>query len=72
MTSLLEGKRGVATGLVHQDNWTSRVFIGVLSDVVDPIINDDPDVLLCVVLSYLLPRDHAVCHMLKLLYSNHN
>jgi hypothetical protein len=55
VTGLLESHGGVFACPVHQDNGSPRVFELIFGDVIDSVVDDDPDVGFGVVLGHFLP-----------------
>ena len=46
MTGLLEGHRGMFSSSVHHDDRASWMLELILGDIVDPVVDNDPDIII--------------------------
>ena len=62
VAGLFKSIGGILACLVDEDNGTTWMLVGVTSDIVDLVINDNPHVLFGVVLTDLFPSVQVISH----------
>jgi hypothetical protein len=71
MVALSEGLQGLLPSSVHDDLLASRVFVLEFSRVVYVVLDDDPGIVIVVVLTDVLPREKwEFLHLLKTQFNN--